>query len=108
MKQAGGADRLHELITLKQAAAELPSGRPGKRRHVASLYRYTDPGLHGVRLRYVQVGSTRCTTREWLHEFFEALAEARDGKGAPDLPVAPASRRRAIEAADREAAALGM
>src|SRR5262249_36633047 len=64
------------------------------------------------RLRFVQVGATRCTTRRWLAEFFGRLTAASDGapspppdrapSGAPLAPRTAAARRRAVEAAERE------
>jgi hypothetical protein len=97
---------LDELIPLRELAAQLPRRRGGKKTHVATVYRWTDRGIRGVRLRYVQCGSVRCSTVAWAHEFFAALT-ARDRQGSP-MPVAhlairtPAARREAIERADRE------
>src|SRR4051794_38182551 len=48
--------QLTELIPLR--AVTLPSGRGAKRVHVATLYRWTEHGCRGERLRYVQVGAT--------------------------------------------------
>jgi hypothetical protein len=101
---------LNHLRPLRQLAAQLRSRTPGKRIHVATLYRWTDRGLRGQRLRYVQVGNTRCSTVEWALEFFAALAsKSHLDAPAPAAPSAaplatrtPAARRKAIEAADRE------
>ena len=77
-----------ELITLKQAAASLPRRRAGRPTSVATLYRWTTRGCRGVRLRYTQVGCTRCTTGEWLLDFFGQLTEIDRGPG-PGTPPAP-------------------
>src|SRR5689334_16919503 len=53
---------LSELITLAQAADELPRRRGGRKTHRATLYRWTDTGCRGVKLQFTQVGATRCTT----------------------------------------------
>jgi Protein of unknown function (DUF1580) len=112
--------RLSDLIPLTQVACELPRRRGGKKTHIATLYRWCSPGCRGVRLRYVQCGATRCTTRAWLNEFFEALAARStsptpaDDRGGPvpasALPPSgrtATARRRAVEAADRELARAG-
>jgi hypothetical protein len=107
---ATDAPALDELISLKDLAALLPRRRGGKKTHVATLFRWTNCGLHGQRLRYVQVGNTRCSTVTWAHEFFTALAsKSHSDAPAPTTPSAaplatrtPAARRKAIEAADRE------
>ena len=54
----------------------LPRRRRGRKLHTSTVYRWSDPGLHGVRLRFVKCGGVRCTTVSWLKEFFRALAAA--------------------------------
>jgi hypothetical protein len=107
----------NEYFPLRVAAASLRSGRGDKRIHVATLYRWTERGCRGVRLRHIQIGVTRCTTREWLTEFFAALTRQRASTthpvdttaSTPPLSVrSPAARRRAIEAADRELDRMGV
>jgi hypothetical protein len=90
-----GWDRLTERVPLAQAAAELPCRRAGKRTHVATLYRWTQRGCRGVRLRYVMVGVTRCTTRQWLNEFFDELTSRAEGpaEASPGCTPAAPSRR---------------
>jgi hypothetical protein len=106
---ATDAPALDELIALKDLAALLPRRRGGKKTHVATLFRWTTCGLHGQRLRYVQVGNTRCSTVAWAHEFFGALARAPPTPAATPLAGrTPAARRKAIEAADRELDRLGL
>lgn len=110
-------DVLDDLITLRDAAALMPRRRAGRKCAVQTIYRWTTSGYRGVRLRYVQVGSTRCTTREWLREFFAAAAASTDrtppSGQAPAETVTtaartPAARRKAIEAAQAEADRLGI
>lgn len=95
---------LADLIPLRTLAAQLPRRRAGKKTHVAAVYRLTERGLHGVRLRFVQVGDTRCSTLAWVNEFFAALTARSESANAPAAPASrtPASRRKAVEAADRE------
>ena len=112
-------DYLDELITLRQAAGELPRRRAGRKCALQTLYRWTGPhGCKGIVLRSTQVGCCRVTTRRWLGEFFGALARQRRGEtlpsGAPAGPTptltsrTPAQRRRANEAAERELERLGV
>lgn len=68
--------KLGELIPLKQLAAQLPGRGGSKNKHVATLYRWTNEGVQGQRLRYVQVGDMRCSTVAWVHEFFARLTAA--------------------------------
>ena len=104
-------DMPEDLITLQQAAALLPQRRRGRKTHVATLYRWTSKGCRGVKLEFVQIGGTRCTSREALGRFFERLTEAATGQ-AGDAPRgelrSPAARSRAIEQAERELDRLGV
>ena len=60
-----------EILTLAQAAAELPRRRRGRKTHVSTLYRWTVSGCRGVILESIQIGATRATSREALQRFFE-------------------------------------
>ena len=84
------------LLTLTQAAHELPRRRRGRKTHVSSLYRWTAAGCRGVILETIQVGGTRCTSREALQRFFERLTEPRaaGGGAAPSSGLRSAIRRR--------------
>ena len=65
---------LHEeLISLPAAAKLLPRRRAAKRVHTSTIYRWTVNGLRGIVLESLQIGGTRCTTREALQRFFERL-----------------------------------
>jgi hypothetical protein len=74
--------------------------------HVATVYRWTNRGCRGFRLGFVQRSATRCTTREWLDDFFEQLTRASQGPVPPpraptavgSAPAAPRSRKPAEEA----------
>ena len=86
------------LISLAEAAKHLPIRRGGKRPHVSCLYRWTTAGCKGVILESIQVGGTRCTSREALARFFERLTCADD----PRSDRTPSRRERAAAAAGRE------
>ena len=62
-----------DLLSLADAGRILPRRRGGRRVHVATLYRWAKHGLRGVVLQTLQVGGTRCTSREALQRFFEEL-----------------------------------
>jgi Protein of unknown function (DUF1580) len=61
------ADRT--LVDLKELARALP-GRP----HISTVYRWTNPGLNGVRLETVKFGGRRFTTRELVLRFAASLS----------------------------------
>lgn len=84
------------LITLNDAARLCPARRRGKRTHLSCLYRWSNAGCRGVVLETIQVGGTRCTSKEALVRFFEALTR---NAGRPATP-STASRRRAAEQAN--------
>lgn len=60
------------VLTLAQAAAELPRRRRGRKTHVSTLYRWTVSGCRGIILESIQIGATRATSREALQRFFDA------------------------------------
>jgi hypothetical protein len=63
-----------ELFALRNAAPLLPKRRRGKRPSLSCLYRWTTVGCRGVVLESVNVGGTRCTSREALCRFVESLS----------------------------------
>lgn len=67
------------LVSLAEAARLL-----GK--HVATAYRWSTAGVRGVVLETIQVGGTRCTSREAVQRFCERLT------GRPTLKARPSSR----------------
>ena len=94
-----------ELISLTEAARLLPRRRKGKRPHVATLYRWSIRGVRGVCLETVQVGGTRCTSREAIARFIDRLSVANNGTGT--TTIAPNSDKRA-QAAENELDRLGI
>jgi len=94
------------VVTLTGACKILPPRRQGRRPNVATLYRWTNEGVRGVRLEYVMVGNTRCTSHEALQRFFDRLTEQAeaDRPTAPARSALPPSRQRQIEAAERRLA----
>ena len=64
---------LTELIPLNRVPSLLPRLRKNKHVNLATVYRWTNEGCRGIRLAYVQVGSTRCTCQAWLTDFLRGL-----------------------------------
>jgi hypothetical protein len=107
MSPAQDETRLDEYITLAQAAAELPARRGGRRTTLQCLYRWTGRGCRGVKLQFIQIGATRCVTRRFLADFFEALTRDSIGTAESGPPIrTPAARRKAIEKAKRDFEAI--
>jgi hypothetical protein len=69
-----------ELLTLAMASRQslLPKRRNGKRPHVATLYRWAQRGVRGVRLETIRVGGTLCTTVSAIQRFCDALSRTTD------------------------------
>jgi hypothetical protein len=104
------------LLSLAQAAGELPRRRRGRKTHVSTLFRWTSAGCRRVVLESIQVGGTRCTSREALQRFFERLSESRQagavgvGQPQPGPSVGGrtiAQRQRASAEAGRKLAEMG-
>jgi hypothetical protein len=87
-------------IPLTQAAAEQPCRRRGRKTHVSTLYRWATAGCRGVILETIQVGATRCTSREALQRFFERLTSPNGSLPVPiSTPRSSAQRTRDSAAA---------
>ncbi len=103
---------LHEegLLTLSQAAKALPFGN-GKRIHTATIWRWCQKGLSGVRLEHVRIGHRICTSMQALSRFSEKLTEAKQLHRAPAVKEKPRRgirRERATSAAHAKLAAEGI
>lgn len=101
-----GIDLDHEQpITLAEAIKLPLLKRNGRAPHIATIHRWVSVGINGVRLEVVQLGGTRCTTREAVIRFIERLTANDHGGGAAPTP---SERRRSIAAAGRELAVAGI
>jgi hypothetical protein len=97
------------IVSLADAAQELPRRRRGRKTHVSTLFRWTTSGCRGVRLESIQVGGTRCTSREALQRFFERLSQpvqAGADAGGRSQP-GPTVGRRTLAQRQRESAEAG-
>ena len=94
------------LVSLTDATKLLPRRRKGRKPNISTLYRWTTIGVRGVVLESVQVGGTRCTSREALDRFFSSLT----ARSAGSPPPAPDHRvdRRAVAQAERVLDAAGI
>jgi hypothetical protein len=94
------------LLSLSDAAKSLPRRRAGKKPHISCLYRWSIAGCRGIVLETIQVGGTRCTSKEALGRFFARLTRG-DAADAPAIRTS-AQRRRAAEAAIRDLEKAGI
>jgi hypothetical protein len=78
--------------------------RNEKRVSLATVHRWAQRGLRGVKLRTLRAGGALFTTECWLLQFFEALSEPTNGRA--NSPT-PRQRKRALERAQRELEAAG-
>jgi hypothetical protein len=92
------------LISLADAARHLPRRRAGKRPHVSCIYRWTVSGCRGVVLESIQVGGTRCTSREALARFFQRLT----GNQVAVPVVTSRAHKAAVTAAERQLDVAGI
>jgi Protein of unknown function (DUF1580) len=93
------------VLSPAEARNRLPARRAGKRPDIATIYRWMQIGCRGIRLEFIVIGGTRCTSLEALQRFFDRLTEAAE-PSAPAIPP-PAltkTRQRQIEAAERRLA----
>ncbi len=94
-----------DLLTLSQAAALVPRRRLGRKCSVGCLHRWAVRGLRGHRLRIVQVGGTRCTSRQELHRFFQTLSKSALRS---EVAISPSKRDGHAEAVGQELDRLGL
>ena len=97
------------VLSLAPAADELPRRRRGRKTNVSTLYRWATVGCRGVVLEAIQIGATRCTSREALQRFFERLSDPGRAGGAGPVSSCRtlAQRQRAATEAGRKLAELG-
>lgn len=99
--------RAETYIPLTEAAKSLPPCRAGRPVHVSTFHRWAAVGCRGVKLRTLMIGAVRCTTREWLQQFFEAVTTVADGQIAAPQNDSLARKSR-IERAKKRLQAAGV
>lgn len=94
------------IIHFREAIQLTPKRRDKKLPNLATFYRWSNEGCRGVVLETIQVGGTRCTSREAVARFFLALTAARDGVPAPK--ETPTARRKRAAVVNRELDKIGV
>ena len=93
------------LVSFREVARRLPPLREGKPVNVSTVHRWCTRGLRGVRLEYVQVGGTKCTSEARLSRFFSRLGGSQT---APDQPEEKPSRQAELAKVESKLDALGL
>jgi hypothetical protein len=75
-----------EVRRLREAREWFPRRRNGKLPAVATMYRFCNEGYHGIRLEYVQVAGTRCTSRDAVVRFIERCSNLTNPEAASLAP----------------------
>ncbi len=94
------------LLSLADAAAAVPRRRAGRKCHIATVYRWAQRGVRGIRLETIQVGGTRCTSKQAMQRFFEALTVQSAAPSAPSIPSLPDVRK--LAEVDRQLDEIGL
>jgi hypothetical protein len=89
------------VVSLTAAAKSLPS-RP----HIATVYRWFQHGVRGIRLETVLLGGRRFTSHEALQRFTERLTAAAAGEPVPARTLK--QREAAMQRAEAELAKAGI
>jgi hypothetical protein len=94
-----------DVFPLAEVPDRLPICRGRKRVHKSCVYRWCQRGVRGVRLEFLCVGGTQCTSTQALQRFFDALTAER--KREPVKARTSRQRKLAHEAANAELAREG-
>lgn len=84
----------------------IPRRRRGRKLHAATVFRWCQKGVKGVKLECWQFAGTKVTTVAALHRFFDELS-AKDTSGAIDVPKLSAERA-SIEWAENQLDKIGI
>lgn len=95
-----------DLRPMSHLARKIPNRRGTDGINVATLWRWAQSGVRGVRLTTTMVGGIRMASEADVARFFAATTAAADGTTAPARTSA--QRERAIAAAEKELAAAGI
>ncbi len=96
------------VISPADATKHLPRRRAGKKPNIATIYRWMQIGVRGIRLESIMIGGTRCTSLEALQRFFDTLTAQAEGQPVQQPQRLTKSRRKQIEAAERRLAKAGV
>ena len=101
------------LLSFAEAAARLSTG--GRRLHVATIHRWAQRGIRGVRLEYAKVGRYCVTTADAVERFVAELTAQDQAHNHVDRVTttrpqrrAPRARQVAVDRAKKELAQAGI
>ena len=75
---------------------------------MATLYRWASHGCRGVRLETIQIGGTKCTSRQALQRFFAGLTDPGLAEAGTCHPAPIRRRERDERAVVAELERLGL
>lgn len=84
-----------ELVLVREVPGLLPK-KNGRKKHLASIYRWLSRGLVGVRLESVYIGGEQYTSKQALDRFFYAVTKAKQTSSHRKRTAGP-SHKRALE-----------
>jgi Protein of unknown function (DUF1580) len=90
------------ILTFKQAADWIPRRRAGCKVSSSTFWRWSNIGIAGEKLETICLGGARCTSKQAIQRFFDAVTAARRGGSA--TPASPDAGRTRTEAERRRAA----
>lgn len=93
------------LIAVGEVPRHLPVRSTGRRVHIATVYRWIQRGVRGVRLASIRIGGTTYTSLEAVQRFSQQLSTPKHDRSCPQVPI-PAARQRQIDQATRELRSL--
>ncbi len=97
-----------KLVTPTEITKHVPRRRAGKKCNVATVYRWMQIGIHGIRLESLVCGGSKCSSIEALQRFFDALTAQADGQPVEQPPRITKSRQKQIEAAEKRLEKAGV
>lgn len=80
-------DISEDVRPLSDWAPRLPRRRQGRPVNPATLYRWANQGLNGVRLEVIRIGGTTCTSKSALQAFFNALTAVENRNDEAELDL---------------------
>ncbi len=92
---------IETVVSPAGATKHVPRRRADKKCNVATVYRWMQVGVRGIRLESICIGGTRCTSLEALQRFFDALTAQAEGQPVEQPKRLTALRKKQIEAAEK-------
>ena len=90
-----------QIVTLSQLAKRLPRRRSGRPVHPATIHRWRNPGVRGVRLECVRIGGIWHTSLEAYQRWVDQLT-AIETPGEPGSSASPSALKQTKHAAGIE------